>query len=73
MQPWQSAQLRNGEFIQNQRRNQVPFALLRDKLGWRLRQRQFAEAVLQGNLPERNGAQKYGILWVAHCVCNVRG
>src|SRR5208337_149420 len=34
----------------------VLFALLRDKLGGRLRQWQFAEAMLQGNLPERNGA-----------------
>ncbi len=56
MQPRQPAQLRNGGFIQRQRRDQVLFALLRDKLGGRLRQWQFAEAVLQGNLPERNGA-----------------
>ena len=47
MQPWQSCQLRNGEFIQCQWRDQVLLALLRDKLGGRLRQWQFAEAVLK--------------------------
>jgi len=42
MQPRQSAQLRNGGFIQRQWREKVLFALLRDELCGRLRQWKFA-------------------------------
>ena len=48
----QSAQLRNGGFIQNQRRNEVFLALHRDKLRGRLWQRQFAETVFEGDFPK---------------------
>ena len=58
MQRRQSAQLRDGGFIQGERRDEMQLALLRDELRGRLWQRQFAEAVLDGNFPKRNGAQK---------------
>ena len=66
MQRGQSAQLRNGGFIQSQRHDKVFFALLRDELRGRLRQGQFAEAVFDGDLPERNGAQEDLIIRVAY-------
>lgn len=45
-------------FIQCQRRNEMLFALQRDELRGRLWQRQFAEAVFDGDFPERDRAQK---------------
>src|ERR1039457_3312983 len=42
------------------------FALQRDKLCGRLRYRQFAEAVFEGDFSERNGTQEYLVLRVAH-------
>ena len=52
MQRGQSAQLRNGGFIQGQRRDEMFFALLRNELRGRLRQGQFAEVVFDGYFPE---------------------
>lgn len=66
MQGGQCAPLRHGGFIQNQRRDEMFFALLRDELRGRLRQGKLAEAVLEGNFPKRNGAQEDLILRVAH-------
>lgn len=62
----QCAPLRHGRFIQIQGRDEMLFALLRDELRGRLRQGKFAEAVLEGNFPKRNGAQEDLILRVAH-------
>jgi hypothetical protein len=66
MQRGQSAQLRNGGFIQGQRRDEMFFALLRNKLRGRLRQGQFAKAVFDGDFPERNGTQEDLVVRVAY-------
>ena len=52
MQSRQAAQPHYGSFIQPQRRDQVVCALLGDKLGGRVGQRKFAEAVFEANFPE---------------------
>src|ERR1019366_10734440 len=39
----------------------------------RLRQRQFAEVVFEGDFPERNGTQENLVLRVAHCGGESRG
>ena len=67
----QSAQLRDGDLIQGQRRDEMFFALLWDELRWRLWQRQFAKAVLDGEFSERNGAQEYLIVRVAYRSGNI--
>ena len=66
MQRGQSAQLRDGGFIQGERRDEMFFALLRDELCGRLRQGKFAETVFDGDFPERNGAQENLIVRVAY-------
>lgn len=48
----QCAQLRDGGFIQGQRREEMFFALQRDELRGRLRQVKFAEAMFDGDFPE---------------------
>jgi hypothetical protein len=58
MQRGQSAQLRDGGLIQGQRRDAMLFPLRWDELRGRLRQGQFAEAVFDGDFPERNRAQE---------------
>ena len=62
----QIAQLRDGGFIQNQGGDEMFFALLPDELGWRLGQRKFAQTVFDGDLPKRNRAQKYLVVWIAN-------
>lgn len=66
MQRGQSAQLRDGGFIQGERRDEMFFALLRDELCGRLRQGKFAETVFDGDFLERNGAQENLIVRVAY-------
>lgn len=65
MERGQSAQLGDGGLIQGQRRDEVLLALHRNKLRGRLRQRQLAEGVFEGDFPEGNGAQENLVLGVA--------
>jgi hypothetical protein len=70
MQCGQSTQLRHGGFIQGQRRDEMLFALQRDKLRGRLRQGKFAQAVFEGDFPERNRAQENLVVWVTNSCGN---
>ena len=67
MQPRKSAPLRNGSFIQGERGYKMFLTLRRDELGRWLRQRKFAEAVLDGNFQKRHGAEKNLIVQIANC------
>ena len=73
MQRGQSAQLRDGGFIQGKRRDEMIFALRRDELRGRLRQGQFAETVFNGDFPERNRAQENLIVRVTNRGGNIGG